>query len=715
MLENFIYAKTKDLFIKELEAGNVADEAIVFIEDTKQIWNYGTYFDCNPEHLTETDLANYVSENLSQVARSGSYNDLQNKPVLASTTTSGLMSNADKTKLDNIKVYRKQYRSLSPAGHHWFLLAEIGDWESSIFQISTNGHSDVLFAAATGWEGDTTGTITILNTFIGTNNNYAHIRGVRMRKESGSGAKAKIEIELNGPIANYNPYVDIIATVYTSSDTDNPLKDTLNNVTNAVDNTIIQSYELKHRTLLSEKIEVKNIDTETINGRALANVASTGSYNDLSNKPTIPSAVTETTVSGWGFTKNTGTYSKPSTGIPKSDLHTDVQNALNKANTALQEHQDISGKQDIILDIELIRDGAARGATALQSYTEQYRGTVTGVTVNGTTKNPSNGIVDIGTVITSHQDISGKQDVISDIETIRQGAAKGTTAVQPGTLANVATSGSYQDLTGKPTIPTKTSELENDSGFLAKSLTGYSVDSLTISNHLRNNSGEILAWSWENKYIKLYDASKDDEILNIRASGDGTKFLSDNGTYKTIDLTNYAKTTDLNNKQDVIEDLNIIRSNASKGATALQSYEEQYKGTVTGVTINGETKTPTNGVVDLGNVITKHLTLGDGLVLSEDGETILLDSVWLNNYILNLEKPTITFTINGVQYTVEKGITWGEAIYKYKEICELVYVTNSNTLVAVGSGFSLTLGDSPVYCCDLIQEDVYTISAGAGA
>lgn len=65
----------------------------------------------------------------------------------------------------------------------------------------------------------------------------------------------------------------------------------------------------------------------------LANVAKTGSYDDLINKPTIPSAVTESTVSGWGFTKNTGT--------------------------------------------------------------------VTGVKVNGSTKNPSSGIVDLGTVITA--------------------------------------------------------------------------------------------------------------------------------------------------------------------------------------------------------------------------------------------------------------------------------------------------------------------------
>lgn len=101
---------------------------------------------------------------------------------------------------------------------------------------------------------------------------------------------------------------------------------------------------------------------------SLASVATSGSYNDLSNKPTIPSAVTESTVSGWGFTKNTGTYSKPSGGIPKTDLASAVQTSLGKADTALQ------------------------------SYTEQYKGTVTGVKINGTTKNPVNGIVDLGTI-----------------------------------------------------------------------------------------------------------------------------------------------------------------------------------------------------------------------------------------------------------------------------------------------------------------------------
>lgn len=49
--------------------------------------------------------------------------------------------------------------------------------------------------------------------------------------------------------------------------------------------------------------------------------------------------------------------------------------------------------------------------------------------------------------------ISGKQDTISDLETIRSGAAAGATAVQPSQLATVATSGSYDDLSNKPSIP----------------------------------------------------------------------------------------------------------------------------------------------------------------------------------------------------------------------------------------------------------------------
>lgn len=57
MLENFIYIKQKDLFIDLLEAGNILNEAIVFIEDTREIWNHGTYFDGSKVDLSNIEAS----------------------------------------------------------------------------------------------------------------------------------------------------------------------------------------------------------------------------------------------------------------------------------------------------------------------------------------------------------------------------------------------------------------------------------------------------------------------------------------------------------------------------------------------------------------------------------------------------------------------------------------------------------------------------------
>lgn len=73
-------------------------------------------------------------------------------------------------------------------------------------------------------------------------------------------------------------------------------------------------------------------------------------------------------------------------------------------------------------------------------------GTVTGIKMNGSAKTvATDGSVDLGTVITAHQDISGKQDKITSTNKLAASLVSG--------LATVATSGSYNDLTNKPTIP----------------------------------------------------------------------------------------------------------------------------------------------------------------------------------------------------------------------------------------------------------------------
>ena len=71
----------------------------------------------------------------------------------------------------------------------------------------------------------------------------------------------------------------------------------------------------------------------------------------IKNKPEIPAAVTEDTVSGWGFTKNEGTYSKPSDGIPASDLDSDVQAKLDKVDRLNVTAKEIGVEvEDVILD-----------------------------------------------------------------------------------------------------------------------------------------------------------------------------------------------------------------------------------------------------------------------------------------------------------------------------------------------------------------------------
>lgn len=195
----------------------------------------------------------------------------------------------------------------------------------------------------------------------------------------------------------------------------------------------------------------------------LAEVATSGDYNDLTNKPSIPSEVTEQTVSGWGFTKNSGDYSKPSGGIPKADLASSVQTSLGKADTALQ-----SVPSDY-------RTAAAQDAID-SGKVDKVTGK--GLSTNDYTDAEKTKVAD---ALTQHQDISGKQDVIKDLDAIRSGASKGATALQSYTetdptvpsWAKQATKPSYTAsevgaLPSTTKIPSKTSDLTNDSGFLTQ-------------------------------------------------------------------------------------------------------------------------------------------------------------------------------------------------------------------------------------------------------
>lgn len=101
------------------------------------------------------------------------------------------------------------------------------------------------------------------------------------------------------------------------------------------------------------------------------------------------------------------------------------------------------------------------------------------------------------------------------------------------TLATVATTGSYNDLSDKPTIPTATSDLTNDSGFITSAAIPTTVSSFTndagyitssnLSNYLNKNVFKEINWSSNStlssdytNYLAVYlDSSDNSPTINL--------------------------------------------------------------------------------------------------------------------------------------------------------------------------------------------------------
>ena len=218
----------------------------------------------------------------------------------------------------------------------------------------------------------------------------------------------------------------------------------------------------------------KNTKFKTINGeQILGNGDITIDTNvDLSNYATKSELNTkqDTLVSGTNIKSINGTT------------------LLGSGNMELATKEELNTKQDVISDLDSIRSGAAKGATALQSVPSGYA-TEQWVNEQGFLKEHQ----DISNLATK-EELNTKQDVISDLDSIRSGAAKGATALQ--------------------SVPS-----------------GYATEQ----------------WVNEQGFLKEHQ-----------------------------DISNLATKAELATKQDVITDLDTIRSGAALGSTALQSVPDTY-------------------------------------------------------------------------------------------------------------------------------------------
>jgi len=144
--------------------------------------------------------------------------------------------------------------------------------------------------------------------------------------------------------------------------------------------------------------------------------ALTTSFNNHTTNTTLHITADERTT--WN-----GKYMKPSTGIPKTDLSSTVQTSLGLADTALQEHQDISGKLDTSVfnthannsTIHITADERSSWNGKQNALTIQtaYSAKGSAVKVPQITTNTLGQVTKIEEVTITQPDISGKADKVS--------------------------------------------------------------------------------------------------------------------------------------------------------------------------------------------------------------------------------------------------------------------------------------------------------------
>ena len=262
--------------------------------------------------------------------------------------------------------------------------------------------------------------------------------------------------------------------------------------------------------------------------------------------------------------------------------------------------------------------------------------------------------------LTSHQDISGKQDLITDLATIRANAELGATAIQeiPDTYATKTYVAEQIEGINIPTVPTNVSEFTNDAGYLTKDVadgyyaalgttgSGNGVDKIYVDTELAKKQNIIDDIDdIRSKANSALQSIPEDYITSEELEGKGylTEHQDISGKQDVItdldDIRTKANSAlqsipdvyvtdeelegkgyltahqDISGKQDVIGDLETIRSGAAKGATALQASD-----------LNGylteETLATSNVIVEINSKI-------------DEINTLLGDATALTNTILN--------------------------------------------------------------------------------
>lgn len=174
--------------------------------------------------------------------------------------------------------------------------------------------------------------------------------------------------------------------------------------------------------------------------------------------------------------------------------------------------------------------------------------------------------------------LNDKQDVISDLSIIRSGASAGSTAVQPNDLATVATSGSYNDLLDKPTIPQEV--------FIAEYGTTSYNDVLAAYN-----AGKEIVCLWKMWNRQSSTMSIVDNVFNFHFP------LQDRNFRLTLDSTNTWNTNSINLQSTNNRVTSIDSSSTNSTYPTSKAVYDAIPSAVTESTVSGWGFTKNTGTV----------------------------------------------------------------------------------------------------------------------
>lgn len=239
-------------------------------------------------------------------------------------------------------------------------------------------------------------------------------------------------------------------------------------------------------------------------------------------------------------------------------------------------------------------------------------------------------------------------------------------------LATVATSGKYSDLTGQPTIPTKTSQLTNDSGFKTTDTT-YSVVSTTADGLAPKRDGSTTKFlradgTWavppDNNTVYTHPTTSGNKHIPsggssgqiLRWASDGTAaWGADNNTTYTLSSFGVTATAAELNALDGIT-ATVTELNYTDGVTsniqtqlngkAASSHTHNYAGSSSpggSATVAEKAKSANSAVFSIPNNGSSNVEGGELQLVNQDGTYWSVDSL-SNNFRIFDSKGNIHLT-----------------------------------------------------------------------